>query len=139
MRTAMFGLALLMLSVGVAGQSGSGAPASIPDGATALEGSPTVRVETTVDETKRHALTIKEANQHGLSISVIDGRYFWTSHHNEELTARPSGEFLYLTTASPGQYVRLRRINDRLTYVEHVDIGAGSVTYFGELRIVLGK
>lgn len=142
MRDVMWGLAFLMLvSVGITGQSSTSesVPAPIPAGATALQGLPTVRVDTTADETKRHALTPKERIEHGLSITVTGGRYFWTSRHNEELTLRPSGEFTYLTTANPGRYVRLRRINDRLTYVEHLDMGSRSVTYFGELRIVLGK
>jgi hypothetical protein len=129
-----------MFSAGVGGQSRPvDAPASIPAGATALQGSPTVRVETTAEQTKRDALTAKEASEHSLNISVIGGRYFWTSRQNEKLTLRTSGEFTYLTTDNPGRYVRLRRINDRLTYAEHVDMGFGSVTYFGELQIVLGK
>lgn len=142
MRNGMWGLSLLMLvSVGITGQSttSEGVPASIPAGATALQGLPTVRVDTTVDETKRHTLTAKEANEHGLSITVTGGRYFWTSRRNEELTVRTGGEFTYLTTANPGQYVRLRRIDDRLTYVEHLDMDSRSVTYYGELRIVLGR
>jgi hypothetical protein len=141
MRNQMRALALMwLLSAGLAAQSTSAVPpASIPAGTTALQGVPTVRVDTTIDETTRRALTPKEANEQGLSITVNRGRYFWTSRQNEELTIRSSGEFTYLTTANPGQYVRLRRINDRLTYVEHLDIGSRSVTYFGELRIVLGK
>jgi hypothetical protein len=35
--------------------------------------------------------------------------------------------------------VRIRQLRDKLTYVEHVDTDTGSVTYWGELRIVLGK
>ena len=136
---AMCGLALLTLSARVGGQSQPVEPPPIPSGATTLEGSPTVRVDTTVDGTKRRALTAKEANLNGLSIRVLNGRYFWTSRQDEELTLTTSGEFTYLTTAKPGRYVRLRRINDRFTYVEHVDMDSGSVTYFGELRIVLGK
>jgi hypothetical protein len=140
MRGVICGIALVMFSAGVSSRSQSAdASASLPAGTTALRGLPTVRVESTADETKRHGLTAKESSEHGLSISVSGGRYFWTSRQNEELTLRTSGEFTYLTTANPGQYVRLRRINNRLTYVEHLDMGPKSVTYFGELRIVLGK
>jgi len=35
--------------------------------------------------------------------------------------------------------VRFRRLGERLSYVEHVDLDLGSVTYWGELRIVLDK
>jgi hypothetical protein len=44
-----------------------------------------------------------------------------------------------LTSAEPGRYVRFKRINDRIAYVEHVDTAFGSVTYWGELRIVLDR
>ena len=50
-----------------------------------------------------------------------------------------SGEFTYLSSNEPSRYVRVRRLNDRLTYIEHVDTALGSVTYWGELRIVIGK
>jgi hypothetical protein len=33
----------------------------------------------------------------------------------------------------------MTRLNDRVSYVEHVDLASGSVTWWGELRIVIGK
>jgi hypothetical protein len=54
MRPILCGCAVLMFCASVGGQSQSDAvPATIPDGATMLQGSPTVRVETTVNDTKR--------------------------------------------------------------------------------------
>lgn len=133
-------LVLLVIPASASGQSGSAAtPEPIPAGVTALEGSPTVRVDTTVEATTRRSLTNTESSEHGLSIRVADGRYFWASRSNEELTLRTADGFTYLTTTSPGRYVRLTRINDRVTYAEHVEIGTRSVTYFGELQIVFGK
>lgn len=133
-------VALVMFGASLAAQSQSaGTPPAIPTDATALEGSPTVEVETTVDATRRLVLNAEEAGKHGLRISLLDGRYFWSSHQNEELTPRTSGEFIYLMTSTPGQYVRLTRVKDRLTYVEHMEVGGRTVSYFGELRIVLGK
>jgi hypothetical protein len=35
--------------------------------------------------------------------------------------------------------VKIRRLTDRLLYVEHLDMPFLSVTYWGELRIVLKK
>jgi hypothetical protein len=49
-----------------------------------------------------------------------------------------SEEFTYLSS-DPGQYVRIARVNDRITYVEHVDTALGSITWWGELKIVLGS
>lgn len=133
------GLSLLLYAAGAAAQSRPAEGVVLPAGATGLQGLPTVRVDTTADATKRSALTPAEASKQGLRIKVDGSRYYWASRDNEELTLRSSGEFVYLTTTNPGQYVRLRRINDRFAYVEHLDMGFESVTYFGELRIVLGK
>jgi hypothetical protein len=99
---------------------------------------PTVRVETNIGETRRYELTAAEAGTHGLRVSVVNGHYLWTSRQNEELTLRTAGEFTYLTSANPGHYIRLRRVNDRLTYVEHLEMDTRSVTFYGELRVVLG-
>jgi hypothetical protein len=77
--------------------------------------------------------------EHRLTIKAENGRYFWASRGNLPLTLSSSGEFTYLASSEPGKYVRFRRVNDRITYVEHVDMAHGSVTYWGELRIVLGR
>jgi hypothetical protein len=79
-----------------------------------------------------------EAAEDQLVIRQVEGRFFWTSRDNRPLELRTSGGFTYLS-ADPGRYIRLRRINDRLSYVEHLETAEGSVTWWGELRIVLGK
>ena len=56
----------------------------------------------------------------------------------ETLDGVTSGEFTYLT-AEPGQDVRLRKVDDKIEYVEHVDKAWESVTWWGELRVVLKK
>ena len=48
------------------------------------------------------------------------------------------GEFTYLAS-TPGTYVRLTRLNDRLTYVEHLRSASGRVTWSGALRVVARK
>ena len=74
-----------------------------------------------------------------MSIRIEDGGFYWSSRDNRRLALTSSGEFTYLSSSEPGRYVRIRRLNDRLTYMEHVDTDLGSVTYWGELRIVFGK
>jgi hypothetical protein len=111
----------------------------VPKNAVALEGTPLVRVDATEDQVTRRQLTKAEMAQNRLRINVEDGRYSWTSRGNLPLTLTASGEFTYLASSEPGKYVRFRRVHDRITYVEHVDMAHGSVTYWGELRIVLGK
>ena len=65
--------------------------------------------------------------------------YYWASQGNRPLTLSTAGDMTYFSSAEPGRYVRLRRINDTLTYVEHLDMGSRSVTYWDELRVGLQK
>lgn len=116
-----------------------GAGAQIPATATSLEGVPTVRIDTTHDRATRRELGGAEATKSLLKIRIVDGRYYWASQDDRPLTVSTAGDFTYLSSAEPGRYVRFRRLNDRLTYVEHVDMPTGSVTFWGELRIMLGK
>ena len=138
--TLLCSAALVVVSAGVRAQSNpQNLPVTIPQDTIALEGTPTVRVDTTANTTTRRQLTRKEADQQRLMVKVIDGRYFWVNRENQPLKLQTSGEFTYLSSGDPGQYIKLRRINDRISYVEHLDVGSGSVTYWGELRIELGK
>lgn len=114
-------------------------PVVFPPGATSLEGSPASRVDTTSDSTTRRQLDAREAAEHRLRIQIKNGQFFWSNRDDRRLTITSAGEFTYLTSNEPGQYVRIRRLNDRLTYVEHVDTPLGSVTYWGELRVVVGR
>ena len=133
--------AVLALSTpGVRGQTGANRSGlDIPQSATALEGVPRVRIDVTQDAADRRVLNTAEAATNELTIRIADGRFYWTSRDNRALALTSSGEFTYLSAKEPGDYVRLRRLNDTLTYVEHVDTPLGSVTYWGELRIVIGK
>jgi hypothetical protein len=114
-------------------------PAVIPENASALEGLPAVRIDASKEGATRRTLNGAEASKQSLKIQIVNGQYYWASRDNRPLTLSSSGEFVYLTSAEPGQYVRFKRINDRIAYVEHVDMAFGSVTYWGELRIVLDR
>jgi hypothetical protein len=112
--------------------------AIIPENATSLQGQPTIRVETTKDGAEQRTLEGKEAAAERLEISIVNNRFYWTSRNNRPLMLSTDGEFTYLMSDKPGQYVRLRRLNDRIAYVEHLDLGFANVTYWGELRVVIG-
>jgi hypothetical protein len=114
-------------------------PIVIPPNATALEGVPTLRVDTTPDTTTRRQLDAAEATASRLQVQIKDGHFYWASRDGRQLALSGSGDFTYLSSTAPGRYVRIRRLNDRLTYVEHLDTALGSVTFWGELRIVVGK
>jgi hypothetical protein len=111
---------------------------SLPAGTTRLEGLPRVRVDTSEATTTRHVLAPTQAAGSRLTIKV-DGNQYFLGSSTRPLTVERSGDFVYLSSTEPGKYIRIRRVNDRLTYVEHVDQGGRSVTYWGELRVVLGR
>ena len=110
----------------------------IPASATSLEGVPSVRIESAEKGTTRRVLNTAEAARDRLMISVVDGRFYWTSRGNRPLQLSSTGEFTYLSS-EPGKYVRLTRLNDKITYVEHIEMATENVTWWGELRIVAGK
>jgi hypothetical protein len=128
---------LLLLACSAGAQDAR--PIVIPPNATALEGLPAVRVETTPEATTRRQLDSEEAAASRLRIQIKDGSFYWSSRDDRRLTLTPAGEFMYLSSTEPGRYVRIRRLNDRLTYVEHLDTTLGTLTYWGELRVVVGR
>ena len=132
---------LILQATLAAGQTETSSTQSlaIPKDATALEGVPTVRLEVTSHDAKRQELDRKGGATEALKIEIADGRYYWTSREKRPLTLTTSGEFIYLTSTEPGRYIRFRKINDKISYVEHVEMEFGSVTYWGEMRIVFGN
>lgn len=113
-------------------------PVEIPAAATVLEGIPTVRIDSTEGGTTRRVLSASEAAESRLTVGLAEERYYWTSRGNRLLQKSSSGEFTYLSS-DPGHYIRFTRLNDKISYAEHVDLPSGSVTWLGELSIVVGK
>jgi hypothetical protein len=109
----------------------------IPSTARGLEGVPAVRIDSTAEQTTRRVLSKAEADEHRVKVDVVDGRYYLAGE-KRPLQLTSSGGFTYLS-AEPGRYIRFRKLNDRISYVEHIDMASGSVTYWGELRIVVGR
>ena len=133
---------MAIMCVGLAGQSALSQEPTSANGvdippAAVLEGTPTVRIDSTEGTTTRRLLDQAEAAKSRLRVSVIDGQYYWTSRENRLLRLNSAGAFTYLSS-EPGQYIRFTRIKDRIAYVEHVDVALGSVTWWGELKIVTG-
>jgi hypothetical protein len=110
-----------------------------PPNAAVLEGLPRVRIDTTKDQVNRRELGAAEAARSRLTITIADGQIYRGDRTGTPLTIATSGMFTYLSSTTPGRYIRIQRLNDTLSYVEHVDMAAGSVTYWGELRVVLEK
>jgi hypothetical protein len=130
--------AALLATQAVAGQTQAPGAVEIPKTATALEGTPTVRIDSTASGTARTVLSKTEASQHKLAVKMVDGKPVWASQGGRPLNLDVADGYTYLSS-DPGHYIRLRKLKDRISYVEHLDSDPGHVTYWGELRIVLGK
>jgi hypothetical protein len=132
------GVAVLCVGLTAPGVGSQESPSptsvDIPPTTTVLEGIPTVRIDSAEGTTTRRQLDQAEAARSLLRINVIDGQYYWTSRENRLLRLDTSGAFTYLSS-EPGRYIRFTRVNNRIEYVEHVDVALGSVTWWGELRI----
>jgi hypothetical protein len=143
-QTTVFVASVMAAGLSLAAQGGIGQETArpqrveIPVGTTSLEGLPTVRIDSAKDTTTRHVLDAAEAAKARLTIKVIDGQFYWTTRGNRQLRLDLSDRFTYFSS-EPGQYIRMTRLNDKISYVEHVDVTSGSVTWFGELRVVIGK
>jgi hypothetical protein len=136
---ALLAAAMLDASAPAAQVPGPPTDLIVPVNAQALEGLPQVRVDATRDTVVRRELDRAEAAKSRLTIQISNGRFYWGDRSGVPLTVTKSGSFTYLSSTEPGRYIRIQEINDTLRYVEHVDMAFGSVTYWGELRVVLGK
>jgi hypothetical protein len=110
-----------------------------PADAAVLEGLPRVRIDTTRDQVSRRELDATESAKSRLTITIRDGHIFEGDRQGTPLTMTTAGDFTYLSSTRPGRYIRVQRLNDTLSYVEHVDMVSGTVTYWGELRVVLKR
>ena len=135
---AMVAISLAVTAAAPAEKPPQPRPMEIPPDAIGLEGVPTVRVDSARGGTTRRELTAAEAAADRLVVRIVDGRFYWTSRENQQLQFVPAGEFTYLAS-DPGKYIRLTRLNDRISYIEHVDRAFESITWWGELRIVVHK
>ncbi len=129
---------ILAVSSGPRQQPPPPRPIEIPSGVTSLEGIPSVRIDATAAAATRQVLDAAEAAKARLTVKVVDGQFYWATRGNRLLRLDPSGPFTYLSS-EPGQYIRLTRLDDKISYAEHVDLSSSSVTWFGELRVVVGK
>jgi hypothetical protein len=136
---ALVAIALLVAATVLAQGTERGSGVTVPANAQALEGLPDVRVEATKDRVVRRTLDAAESARSRLTITIVDGQFYWGARTGRPLTVTNTGSFTYLSSTEPGRYIRIQELNDTLSYVEHVDMDFGSVTYWGALRVVLQK
>ncbi len=142
-KTHRLGATLAAIAIGagwlpVAAAQGTPGTFEVPKTATTLEGIPSVRVDLSAEASQRRVLGKDEAAKNKLNIKVKNGQFFWASQGGEPLALNRKGEFTFLS-ATPGNYITVRKVKDRITYVEHLENKGQYITYFGELRVVVGK
>jgi hypothetical protein len=104
-----------------------------------LQGVPTIRIDSAEDRTTRQVLDPAEASQNPLKVRVRDGRFYWASHDNRPLQAYSSGAYTFLTSDEPGSYIRLTMLDNKISYLEHIDLKErGCVTWWGEIKVFVG-
>lgn len=130
---------VLAASVTLAQAPGRSTDVTVPVNAQALEGLPQVRIDVTKEKVVRRELAPAEAAKSRITIRILDGRFYWGDRTGVPLTMTKSGSFTYLSSTEPGRYIRIQEINKTLNYIEHVDMAFGSVTYWGELRVIVEK
>ena len=130
--------ALTLLTPTYAQEEGLPQGIDIPKTAT-LEGIPSIRIDSDGRTTTSRVLDPTEAAKNPLKIRVRDGKFYWESRDDRPLKSSESGAFIDLS-AEPRNYIRLTRYDDKVWYVEHVDLeNFGSVTWWGEVKIFVGR
>ena len=136
---ALVAVPLLLAGAVLAQGSERSSGVTFPANAQALEGLPEVRVEARKDRVDRRTLDAAESTTSRLTITIAEGQFYWGAKTGTPLTVTTTGSFTYLSSTEPGRYIRIQELNHRLSYVEHLDMPFGSVTFWGELRVVLEK
>jgi len=113
---------------------------------TVFSGVPVLKVSEGGVERLPEALPRDKAVNLGCVISEIGGKYYWATRENKEMVRRTSGAFITYIAVDGSGYVRvvdpsakgaasmMSPTEVKFDYVEHLLVGLGSVTYFGNAR-----
>lgn len=109
-----------------------------------LRGIPTSQVSSGPDGTEREVLTASRRQEASLLIVKRDGRYFWASREDCELTASVSGIFVVFTGLTCHGYIKVLDQRDTpddsiirfdgpdIQYMEHLHSMFLTITYYGD-------
>lgn len=100
-----------------------------------LVGTPTSSTHSNPDGATHGSLSTEERSEFRVVIDQSDGSFRWTSRGDVEMFRRTSGIYdVYVATDGSG-YVKVERgelVGSENRYIEHIHVGLGTVTYFGE-------
>ena len=113
---------------------------------TIFAGIPSVKISEGGTDRVVEKLERTNASNLAVVISEINGRYYWASRENKELSVSEAGAFITFTAVDGSGYVRILDPQMKsaaslaydsakaFDYVEHLLIGLNSVTYYGTPR-----
>jgi hypothetical protein len=116
---------------------------SLAESNAVFKGHPILKISEGGTERKIEEIPSAKAPALACVISEINGKYFWASRDNIEMTSTQSGSFRTFTAKNGSGYVRVLLSEERQQasivggaettyhYVEHLLIGLRSVTYYG--------
>jgi hypothetical protein len=106
-----------------------------------LRAQPTSRVIADASGTTRTDLSVAESEQNRLLIVDRNGRFYWASRGDRELTHVQSGPYHFFIDMRAGDYVKIvdqRKLSPGfqsngpdIQYLEHITSGLTSLTYWG--------
>jgi hypothetical protein len=115
--------------------------ASLGANNTVIDALPNSVVYSGSENTRRDMLGPEKKEEYRLTITKRDGRYYWSSREDRELTYRISGAFHIFMEVMGGGYITIFNLPESLRdgagleYKEHIRNFTGNITYWGETEI----
>ena len=95
-------------------------------------GIPVNKVESNQNQTKRYELNENQMKEYQVIISEIDGRFYWESRNQMELIRTTSGIFINYVSPTGSGYIKVSTLDN--TYIEQINLGLGTITYWGVVQ-----
>ena len=92
-------------------------------------GFPVSKIESNQNQTKRYELTKKQTKEYQVVISEFEGRFYWESRNKVELIKTISGIYTNYVSPTGSGYIKVSTLDN--TYLEHINSGLGTITYWG--------
>jgi hypothetical protein len=92
-------------------------------------GFPVSKIESNQNQTKRYELTKNQTKEYQVVISEFEGRFYWESRNKLELIKTISGIYTNYVSPTGSGYIKVSTLDN--TYLEHINSGLGTITYWG--------
>ena len=95
-------------------------------------GFPVSKIESNQNQTKRYELTKNQTKEYQVVISEFEGRFYWESRNKVELIKTISGIYTNYVSPTGSGYIKVSTLDN--TYLEHINSGLGTITYWGVVQ-----